>query len=88
MIISILLPFHERNAWGEQSLGFADLSLAGSCTANGRIRVVYSSCWVTAIGRYVALHITAIMCTVELCALRFCEAVHMAWLLALRVGRR
>ena len=41
-----------------------------------------------AIGRYVALHITAIMCTVELCALRFLEVVNMAWLLVLRVGRR
>ena len=41
-----------------------------------------------AIGRYVELHITAIMCTVELCALMFFEVVNMAWLLVLRVGRR
>ena len=41
-----------------------------------------------AYGRYVERNITAIMCTVELCVLRFCETVNIAWLQVLRVGRR
>ena len=42
----------------------------------------------TANGRYVELHITAIMCTVELCVLWFCKSVAVSSLLVLRVGRR
>ena len=57
-------------------------------SSSGGFRAANLGYRMTANGRYVALHITDIMYTVELYALWFFEVVKVAWLLALRVGKR